>query len=269
MRRILVSLATICVAFLAVACGDARGPTGLVAPGTPSRANAPGTCTTLSNLTSLVRTVFGGGSPNVNSALGKLENLDKLLQRGKIADAQAQANNLVAFIQQKAAGLPGTHAQVQALISGILCYAGLLPNTFLIFPTDQPQVITDPTGAAGVSLQGSTVGTPTLLTITLLAPNGPSPLITKLDKYPGYVELTISSPLTKPAVVGVCPSSSVPTGVRPRLRLGHQATTGFELTPPADASFLNCSAVAASHVPAWLNTLANLVLPRTLYAAQL
>ena len=271
-RRLVFSAATICIVAFAVACGDANRsvlPTGPTVPGAASQSNVPGTCTTLSNLTSLARTVFGAGSPNVNSVLGKLDNLDKRLKRGDVAGAQAEATTLVTFIQKKVAagGLPGTRAQVQALISGVLCYAGLLPNTTLIYPSDQPQVITEPSGAAGVSLQGNTVSEPTLLTIQLLDPAGPSPLITKLDKYPAYVQLISSSPLTKPAVVGVCPSASVPAEVLGRLRLGHQATAGFEITPAADAGFLNCSGVAASRMPAWLRNLASLVLPRPLYAA--
>ncbi|MEO7456585.1 MAG: hypothetical protein ABIY52_10015 [Gemmatimonadaceae bacterium] len=230
----------------------------------------PGTCTSLSNLTALVNTVFAGGAPNANSALGKLDNMAKQLSKGKIVQAQDQAQNLIQFIQQKAASgsLAGTPAQVQALINGILCYVGLTSNTFLIYPSDQPQILLHPSGLAGVSLQGNTVNTPSLLTIDLLDPSGPSPLITKLDKYPEYIQLTISSPLTKPAIVGVCPSASVPTDVVPHLRLGHQASTGFELTPRADASFLACATIAQSKVPSWVRRLASLVSPKMLYAKQ-
>ena len=271
-RRLLPVAAAVGSALL-VACSDSSTPStspdGRSLPGGPLGASTPGTCTTLSGLNSLAKAVFGSTGPNVNSVIGKLDNLDKQLKKGNLAAAQDQARNTVAFIQQKAAQgqLGGTRAQIQTLISGILCYSGLLSNTFLVYPTDQPQVITDQSGQAGVSLQGNTVGTPTLVTVQLLDPNGTSPLITKLDKYPGYVELTASSPLTKPAVVGVCPSASVPASVLARLRLGHQATTGFEITPPADASFLNCTAVAASKLPGWVRRLADLVMPKALYAA--
>ena len=93
---------------------------------------ALGACTTLSNLQSLTNDVFGAGSPDASSVLGKLSNLDKQLRQGNIEQAQSQAQNIVSFVQQKAAqgGLPGTPAQVQMLISSVLCYAGLSPDTW-------------------------------------------------------------------------------------------------------------------------------------------
>ena len=271
MRRSAASYALLGVLALTSACRDSKQLLPTDPGGTRAgKSITPGTCTTLTSLTSLVTTVFGAGSPNVNSALGKLDNLDKQLQKGNITDAQAQAYNLITFIQQKAAdgGLAGTALETQSLINNLLCYVGLTANVFLIYPSDLPQIILHPSGLAGVSLQGNPVGTAALLTINLLNENGPSPLITKLDKYPGYVDLTITSPLTKPAIVGVCPSATVPTDVLPHLRLGHQASTGFEITPRADASFLACSSIAQSRVPAWMKTLANLVMPKTLYAKQ-
>ncbi|HEX8725496.1 MAG TPA: hypothetical protein VF737_08920, partial [Gemmatimonadaceae bacterium] len=209
---------------------------------------------------------------NVQSVIGKLNNLDKFVQAGDTTDAQAQANNIVSFVQMKATQgtLPGTPQQIDAFIGGVLCYAGLSPNTFLIQPTDSAQVLATNTGQSGVSLQAHTVTVPTLLTITELDPNGPSGLDTKLDQYPTYISVSFSSQLIDSAVVAVCIPSSlgVPQAVFDRLRLGHQATTGFEITPPADPSFLNCpSAVAStSRMPGWLRKLASLVLPKPLYA---
>ncbi len=265
------SIATLLVALFALGCTDSKTspPTDPIVAGDASRSATPGTCTTLENLKALTNTVFGAGSPNANAVLGKLDNLDKQLKKGHIAEAQDQARNIVAFVQAAATagGLPGTPAQVQALISGVLCYAGLLPNTFLIFPSDQPQVITDPTGQGGISLPANSVTVPTLITLVLLDPSGTSPLVTKLDKYPGYLEITSTSILTQPAVVAVCPSISVPTDVVGRLRLGHQTSTGFQITPAADGGFLNCSGIAASRRPGWLQQLAQFVLPQPLYAA--
>src|SRR6185437_4637909 len=191
-------------------------------------------------------------------ALGKLSNMNKLLQQGKLSSAQSEAQNIVAFVQQKAAQgtLPGSHDQIEAFISGVLCYAGLSPDTFLILPTEN----------AGLSLQANTVTVPTLVTITVLPPTTP-PLDTKLDQYPGFIEVTQSSVLTKPAIVAVCPASTVPSDVLGRLRLGHQATTGFEITPAADGGFLDCStSTAESRLPEWLQKLASIVLPTPLYA---
>src|SRR6185437_6644543 len=80
-------------------------------------------------------------------------------------------------------------------------------------------------------------------------------------------------PLTKTAIVAICLGTSVPTDVFARLRLGHQASTGFEIPPPADASFLGCSTSTAStaspsRAAKLLHTLASLFLPKTAYARQ-
>ena len=272
MRRRIASLVGLLSATaLLVSCGDdARRtfPTGPRQPGARSLDLAPGVCTTFSALQSLANAVFGAGSPNAQSALGKLSNMNKLLQQGKLSSAQSEAQNIVAFVQQKAAQgtLPGSHDQIEAFISGVLCYAGLSPDTFLILPTDNAQVFKNGAGNAGLSLQANTVTVPTLVTITVLPPTTP-PLDTKLDQYPGFIEVTQSSVLTKPAIVAVCPASTVPSDVLGRLRLGHQATTGFEITPAADGGFLDCStSTAESRLPEWLQKLASIVLPTPLYA---
>ena len=274
-RRIAAYFGLFVGAVLLASCGsDSRrdGPTSPFGPQSRQSNAIAGTCTSFSNLVSLVSTVFGAGSPNANSVLGKLNNLNGKLQQGDTAGAQAQAQNIVSFVQNKAqqGGLPGTQAQIQALINGVLCYAGLSgADTFLIFPSDQAQILKHSSGQAGLSLQPNTVDVPTLVTITFL-PNNAPPLNTKLDQYPGFIALTQSSPLTKPAIVAVCPSSTIPTDVLARLRLGHQAVTGFEITPAADASFLDCSAtVGQTGVSGLLHRLASLILPKPLYAKTL
>src|SRR5262245_28851640 len=223
MRRSMASLVALSVVTVLLAsCSDVSrreaDPTSPIRPGAGQLSTAPA-CVTLNNLVSMVNTVFGAGSPDANSALGKLDNLDKQLQKGNVADAQDQARNLVAFIQLKAqqGGLPGTHAQVQALISGILCYSGLAANTYLIFPDDPAKSLLSSSGRSGISFQANTVGVPTLITITELPENSPPPLVTKLDQYPGFITISQSSPLTKPAVVGICPASTVPLEVLGRL----------------------------------------------------
>jgi hypothetical protein len=271
MRRSIASLVALsAVAVLLASCNEVSrreaDPTSPLRPGTGQLNNAPA-CVSLTNLVSLVNTVFGAGSPDANSALGKLDNLDKQLQKGAVAQAQDQARNLVSFIQLKAqqGGLPGTHAQIQALINGILCYAGLTTDTYLIFPDDPAQILLHSSRRSGISLQANTVAEPTLITITELPTTTP-PLVTRLDQYPGFISISQSSPLTKPAVVGVCPASTVPTDVVGRLRLGHQASTGFEITPAAEG-FLDCStSTAQSRVSGWVERLASLFLPKPLYA---
>jgi hypothetical protein len=272
-RRYLSLVAAVGIALVVTSCGDnsdrSTSPSSLSPDGGGARAIAPGTCTTLASLTSLVNTVFSSG-PNANSAQSKLSAVDKALKKNDLAGAQAAARNLISFIELKAGQgqLGGTHAQIQLLIDGILCYSGLSSDTHLIFPTDAPQIIKDPSGKGGVSLQGNTVGVPTLLTIQILPTNAPSPLITKLDQYPSYIVISSSTPLTKSAIVAVCPAGSVPPNIVGRLRLGHQAATGFEVTPPADASFLDCSTtVGASKTSNWFKRLASLVVPKSLYAA--
>ncbi len=273
-RRIASCLGLLVGAVFLASCGpdSRRDPTSPLSPGGRRSANVAGTCTSFSNLVSLVNTVFGAGSPNASSVLGKLNNLNGQLRQGDTAGAQAQAQNIISFVQLKAqqGGLPGTQAQVQALINGVLCYSGLSGgDTFLIFPSDQAQILTNSTGQSGLSLQPNTVDVPTLVTITVLPTNAP-PLNTKLDQYPGFILVTSSSPFTKPAIVAVCPSSTVPPEVLGHLRLGHQATTGFEITPAADASFLDCSQVVGqSGVSGMLHKLASFFLPTPLYAKTL
>ena len=270
-RRIASLVGLLSAAALLVSCGDdARRtfPTGPRQPGARTFDLTPGACTTLSALQSLASEVFGAGSPNAQSALGKLSNMAKLLQQGKLSSAQAEAQNIVTFVQQKAAQgtLPGSHDQIEALIGSVLCYVGLSPDTFLILPTDNAQVFKNGAGNAGLSLQANTVTVPTLVTIAALPQTTP-PLDTKLDQYPGFIEVTQSSTLTKPAIVAVCPASTIPSDVVGRLRLGHQAAAGFEITPAADGGFLDCStSTAESRLPEWLQRLASIVLPTPLYA---
>ena len=265
------------VAGLAVlaACTDRPAPTAPLSVFRSDASVTTGTCTTISNLTTLVNQVFGAGSPSANSALGKLSNMDKQLKRGAIAEAQAAARNLIRFILDKAATLPGAQ-YVPQLIASLECYVGISDDTFLVFPSDQPQTLISESGTAGIQLPALPVSEPTLITITILPDTTTSLLDTKLDKYPGFIRITQSSgvanSLVAPVVVGVCPSSSVPASVLSRLRLGHQAIAGFEVTPDADASFLNCAAAVAnasgSMLPGWARSLAGLVLPKVLYAQE-
>ncbi|MGH7618401.1 MAG: hypothetical protein ACREPM_14355 [Gemmatimonadaceae bacterium] len=274
-RSALRLVGLVVVAAVIASCTD-NGPTGnsprtLGQPGAPNASVVPGQCTTLDALKTQVENLFGHASPSANLVLWKLDNLQTQLDNGAIDQAQKQAIDIVSFAQQQAVqgALAGTLAQLQQLVTSVLCYAGLAHNVFLVNPTDGPQVLLNGDGSAGVSLPAHTVTVPTLITITLL-PSNSSPLNTKLDVYPGFVLVTQSAPLAGPAVVAVCPSLSVPASVLPRLRLGHQALTGFEITPAADASFLDCSTFTGStkqsRVSRWMNALASLVTPKPLYA---
>ena len=272
-NRIGLTLA-LAAAVLIAACSVDSSPTSV--PVLSRQANlVAGTCTTYGELSDLVTYVFGAGSPNVSSALAKLSQVDKKLKQDDIVGAQEHAKTLIGFIQQKANELQGRD-KIQLLINSLECWVGITSDSFLIYPSDQPQTFVTASGTAGLSLEGNPVSEPTLVTVTILPDDTTGLLDTKLDKYPGFIQITqqsgVTNSLTKPVIVGVCPAAGIPTEVLDRLRLGHQSSTGFEVTPEADASFLDCSSVvgaagAASKMPGWVRSLANLVLPKPLYAA--
>ena len=272
----------------AAACGEV--PTSAPAAASLQKVDAtasivPGTCTNLAELNTLAATIFTpGSSPSISSVMGKLRSLDKAVRQGRIADAKAAATEIVAFTLKKynQGGLSGSSAQVEAFTNAILCFAGFdleveqPENTFLIVPSDQPQVVTNTAGNAGVSFPANPVSEPTLVEITLIPntyPPGAGPLDTKLDQYPGFIQITKTSetnaPLTKPVVVGVCAAGAIPQAVRDRLRLGHGATAGFEVTPAATANFISCpnQVADAGATPLW-KRLAGALMPLQLHAYQ-
>ncbi len=259
------------VAALIVSAGcNGSAPTG-GSTSTPTEVNGLGSCTTLFKLTGLAWNVYGGSSAGVKPLLAKLDTLKGYVQQGDSAGAQAVAHGIVTFVQQQAmqTALAGTSADINTFIGAVLCYAGLSQNTYLVQPSADTQVVMTSSGGSGVLLAPGAVDVPTVLTITENDPNGPSGLDTKLDQYPTFITITSSSPLMKPAVVAVCIPASlqVPEDVFQRLRIGHQASSGFEITPPADPGFLGCAtSSASSRLPKWLRTLADLVLPARLYA---
>lgn len=289
MSRHLRLLASFALVLLAAACGEV--PTAAPAADQLQRIDAsasivPGTCTNLAQLNTLAAAIFTpSSSPSISSVRGKLRNLDKLVKRGDITAAKAQATEIVAFVLKKhnQGGLAGTDAQVEAFTNQILCFAGFdlevvqPDNTFLILPSDLPQVIINIDGTAGISFPGNPVSEPTLVEV-LAIPGvfgpGDGPLDTQLDQYPGFVQVTKTSEnnaaLLRPAVVGVCATGAIPAVVLARLRLGHGAAGGFEVTPAASASFLSCPTPAVANAgatPLW-KRLANAMLPRQLHAFQ-
>jgi hypothetical protein len=284
-----VTLGVIVATAFVFACGDFTSEPSVPPAPTSDRmhtlASAPaaGTCTSLSALTPLVNSVFGVGTPNANSAIGKLNNIDQQIRNGNIATAKEHAFTLVEFILDKTApgNFPGTTQQLTDLINGILCYSGLGIvitdpfNTDLVYPTDAEQTIVSSNGQAGTRLPGGPVTEPTFIgftTITGTFPPGGGPLDTKLDQYAGYIGLTHASEnnsgFTQPVTVAVCPPPGISANVRARLRLGHDASAGFEITPPADGSFIQCPTQTSSASRGFFGKLARLVLPRELHARQ-
>lgn len=282
---------------LLAACGPdsalvSPNPADSAGPGSPQRATAPtpGTCTTPENLLALVDTVFGTGSPNYNSARGKTDNLIKQVRDGNLPAAQDQAYNIVEFVLKlwRGKGLEGTEEQTLRLINAVYCYAGVATtasdadNSWLIYPTDLPQVIVSTDLLAGIKLPAEPVFEPSLLTITRIDPAayplGSGPLETKLDQYPGFYDFDLQSAndlnLARPAIVAVCLLANIPTEVADRLRLGHQRDAGpqnFEITPvpdPTELDFLACPdpSTYGAH-PGWIRKAADLFLPKPLFAA--
>ncbi len=269
-------LSLVLIASVVVSCTDRTLPTE-TARAMSRRASA----VTLSELQAQIMAVFGTSDakmPNTNSALQKLDLIDKKLQRQTAIDtldAQAHARELIDFIRLKSYEL-ADQSQVQALIDGIESYVGITDDTFLLFPSSATQTVVTDNGQAGLQLPGGTVSVPMLVTIAPIDPST-SPLTTQLDQYPGFIEVTQTSSdpdgnaLSGAVTVAVCPAAGIPDSIASRLRLGHQAAPGvggFVVTPPADASFLSCVgyASAPSRFPNWVQKLASLIMPKPLYA---
>ena len=256
---------------LLAACSDSPSTTNTNPVGVPT-STVLGSCTTISALISLGNQVVGSNVTNAQTLAAQLHSLDSLVQKGDSTNAHALAQTIVTSVQQQVANgtFTGPAPTVTAFLGAVRCYAGLLHDTVLLQPADTDQTVTTHTGNSGVSVPANSVNGPTLLTITEVDPNGPSGLVTKLDQYPSYISISTSAPLTGAVTVAVCiPASlNLSADVFARLRLGHQASSGFEITPPADPSFLGCPTTlsSTSRLPGWMRTLASLVLPKQLYA---
>ena len=286
MLRFVRNLAVLAFALVLASCGEGPTATGDSAlRATRDRASVvPGTCTTLPQLNQLAAVIFTAhSSPNINSVKGKLKELDKEVRKNDIEEAQEKAAEIVAFTLKKwnQGRLAGTEAQLKAFTNAVLCFAGIdvdvvEPNSFFILPSDQPQVITNVEGTAGISFPANPVSEPTLVSIEVIPntfPAGEGPLSTKLDQYPGYIRITKTSetdaPLAQPVVVAVCASGVIPPDVRARLRLGHQASAGFEITPPAPANFISCPVqTGADPAPSGWGRVAEVLMPSKVHAFQ-
>jgi hypothetical protein len=286
--RLLVAFA---LALVIAACSD--GPTAAGDAIVRHRGGAPvliepGTCITLAELQTLAAEVFGAGSPDYNSVRGKLDNLQHQIELGNTVETKGKAHDIVDFVLTKNEenALPGQESLVE-FVNGVYCFAGLditmsdPSNSHLIFPDDQEQVVVSADEQSGIRFDAFPVNAPTLITFI---PEVSAPLNTKLDQYPGFFSITAQADaeviLTRPATVGVCAQGVIPPEVRARLRLGHGLKTaeeatdyqGFEITPAADASFLQCAneiAVVPSSIGSRLwSRVASLMLPAKAHAYQ-
>ena len=274
------------VVLLVSACGDVPSEPHRAVDSGSSASLVAGTCTNLTELNALAVAVFGDGTSNVSSVLGKLKNLDHHVSGGRLERAVSRAHDIVDFTlkQYAAGGLGGTDAQVAAFVNKVYCFAGIdiginePSNSHLILPSDQEQVKFAVDQQSAIRFEANPVSEPTLIEFQQL-PNiyepGDGPLDTKLDQYPGFLVITKSSetdaPLLRPAVVGVCASGVIPADVRADLRLGHGASAGFEIAPDADADFLDCENLDGTETTGsvgerLLRGFADLVLPRKAHA---
>ena len=291
-------LATIGLAALGACSSDARtsllptNPAPVIAgqsAGTNlSVAPVPGACSTPAQLEQLAIAAFGVGSPDANSVTGKVRTLTRLVASSDIAGAKVQAYDIIEFTLRKNSqkGLGGSALQISTFLNTVSCYAGLTfvvtnpNNSRLIFPADQEQILTADDGLAAVKFAANPVGEPTLVTVQVIpfTSTGPGsgPLVTKLDQYRGFYTFSKFSdgnlPLLKPVVIGLCAPNTLDVALSDRLRVGHGATAGFEITPAADASFLDCTnAYAAGELRGGLSGLlgqvASLFTPRVAFAA--
>lgn len=276
MRRISFVLG-LSAALALAACGDrgAQAPTEpqVSAPSFSTQTACTGDYNSISNL---LKQLFGSTGASINSALGKLNNLQKQLGKGNTSGAQAQAINLIGYIytQYYAKQLSGpapTPANVASVVSQILCYAGLPapPSTGVVDAAQQVLTPTSPTTDiitdtkwSGVEVPAGAIptGLPTggvLVSITRL-PDLPSPLLTSLDRYPAYYQYTTTPELPNgfalPVTIAICqysatnlpgnPSTPYPGVLTGPLQLAHNTGTGFgqvEILPPATVPFtLNC-----------------------------
>ncbi|HYW49857.1 MAG TPA: Ig-like domain-containing protein, partial [Gemmatimonadaceae bacterium] len=279
------------------ACGDSRSTAPIIAADAAATAPQPNlaaaaTCSptiNISNLIDAANLAFGAGSPDANSAIGKLGQLNALVVAQDGAAARTKALEIIEFTLRKNSqrALPGGADAVVSFVNAVACFAGLnfaitTPDgVYFIFPTDAPQILKSADGWAGISLPANPVFEPSIIQIApipfVVATPGDGPLTTELDQYRGFYSFELGSAsngklLAKPAIVGICAPPSIPQLIFDRLRLGHDASTGFKLEPDAEADFLTCDTAYASldaaRAPSGLFArVASLFTPREAFAA--
>jgi hypothetical protein len=241
-------------------------------PGGGSGAQCPNL--TPAQLQALIRQIFANGQPNVNAALARFAVILGNVARNNPRAAQRAMWELAEFIYRKKSGT-APRVALARLINGLLCLVGLVPtvpensDSFFILPTDEQQVIKRADNRAGVILPAGPVGAPAILTIDY---SDTIRLVTKFDQYGGGARFTLSTPLVGTATIAVCPGFvPLDPALRARLRLGHGASSGFEIIPSADPSpvGLNCPDLAvasASPLERAVATVASAILPKALHA---
>lgn len=255
MRRVspvVIASAALVIAVTVAACTDRSASTEPAQQFTRGVATTLATCPSAAELEATVNTVFIEGSPNAQSALGKLNNMVKQYTNGDIAGAQDQARNIIRFLRLKWSEL--AHQElIPGLIDGLECFTGITTDSYIVVPTGETQTLVTDAGSAGMQLPPNAVSEPTLVTFDVLPAPPALPGDFMLDVYDRFVNVTqesgVANALLVNVTVAVCPN--LPVGMsdeaKNHLRLGHWKsaafeTAGFEVTPrAADVSFMPCA----------------------------
>jgi len=291
MRRLPAGTALVLVSILA-ACGEATQPGSAPAPRpvslAPTAACSPDV--SASTIRTQIQSVFAGGTGG-DFALAQFDDIVDERNQGNLTSAKQQTWSLVDFILDHArqGQIVAPPAAVIQLVNNLFCFVGInaaisdAGNSWIVDPSDAPQILITSDGFSGASLPAGAVTEPTLLTAARIDestfPIGDGPLLTDLDQYPLYYSFVKTNEgntgFTQSLIVGVCPAIGIDPVVEARLRLGHNASSGFEITPPANADFLSCSNApplptsSASLGGRILQRLASAFLPEQLVAAPL
>src|SRR3954471_17908632 len=215
----------------------------------------------VSCIQTLINQIFPAGDL-LKSANSFWANVQTKVNQGRLADAQAKANDLVTFgLKNFYAGKligqmgDGTQNKLAALIEALYQYTGLTSGPAIppgalspdgavavITPSSPTTTVLTGTKQAGVIVPAGAVTTTTLVTISRL-PNSPGPLLTSLDQYPLFYEYasTPAVDFSHPVTTGVCQTDINPT-IYNRLRLAHNVGVNFgdvQILPRVDAPFLS------------------------------
>lgn len=313
MRRTTRAVAVLTSVLLAACADDALTP-----PESALRAttDASSSCTVLSlaDLQILAVAVYGSGSPDLNAVRGRIDNLNHQVNVVRDqGEAWIRAQDIVDFTAavNERRPLPGV-SRLKEFTDAVYCFAGLgalvtnAENTALILPSDDPQIIVNQSQTVAVSLPGLPVDDPSLLTIEVRTTSQLGAL-TPLDRYPGYVTITLENAAGTQlaegvrATVSVCafvdspPAGFTANQIFDDLRLGHGKRFGtpeqeFVITPrpirddpeggedDPEEGELNCNtnplmASADERAPTvaqrLLRSVVGLFAPRTLHATTL
>jgi len=270
---ILTRLTALLACVVMTACSDTHGsgitttsePVVLGSAAPRPSLSATGVACTLVDATQLeilAIAAFSGGSPNPNSVIGKIRQLRRAVTANNYVAARREGFSIMEFTLRKNSQRPlgGTKAEIAGFLNAVSCFARLnfvigdLGGTYIVNPGDGARTLPAADDLAGLRLTAGTVQEPTVFSISPIdfAPTRPGsgPLSTKLDQYRGFYDFQKTSannlPLLQNVVVGVCAPASLNAGLFARLRLGHDASAGFRIEPPANADFLNCATAYAA-----------------------